>query len=346
MKAIFKTRKTTDRRVAGMRKGLIILAALAVFSMLSTGIALAGSDYGTFQGGYNDPTAGKSPHGGYSDTTDKCKTCHAVHNASTTGQVLLRSTVSNACVYCHVSTNFTITRVYGGDVANYDNHYDNNHASFHNNSSTFTYNGCVNCHSVHGANTIATDTATGEVLAPKILRNNPGGTILAGNTVGGVAAPADNLTDFCRDCHDGMTTEGQALYSSNGCGMCHGSTSPNFVAAIYPGAKNIKSNWSHTMTTPGGITGGTDRTYTGQVAWKASSECRSCHSGGYTDASSSTDTAVRLDTAVNNFPHYTQGVDFLSDEHTTTGSLDLVCLDCHTNTGDPATATQGVGKTY
>ncbi|MHB9003613.1 MAG: hypothetical protein ACYC6C_06055, partial [Coriobacteriia bacterium] len=63
---------------------------------------------GAYAGGYLDwadapqPANGSSPHGGYTTATTKCKVCHAVHEAQMGGEVLLRSTIADACNYCHV----------------------------------------------------------------------------------------------------------------------------------------------------------------------------------------------------------------------------------------------------
>jgi len=62
-----------------------------------------GSIYDT-AGGWVDQTAfvGKGPHGGYDSTTNKCKTCHAVHRAEGAYYLLRASSSDDACDYCHV----------------------------------------------------------------------------------------------------------------------------------------------------------------------------------------------------------------------------------------------------
>lgn len=42
------------------------------------------------------------PHGGYSTTSNKCKTCHAVHRATGTFALMRVDTPDQACEYCHV----------------------------------------------------------------------------------------------------------------------------------------------------------------------------------------------------------------------------------------------------
>lgn len=305
-----------------MRKAIII-ALLAAFVLFLLGNTVAYA-VNTPQGGYDNPTAGQNPHGGYSATTDKCKVCHAVHAASTTtgAQLLLRSSAAEACVYCHITTAFTIKQVYSstGDATQYTDDTDFNHSSTHQSPDT-TYNGCTTCHAVHGANTI------GGTLATYILRNNPGGAIFPGNTTGALTANATTLDEFCRDCHDGRTTAGaiNTLWSSSQCGMCHTGTGD-----VYPGGLNIGNKWSHIMSNSLLPNDQTGFTYQSQVAWATSETCRTCHKGGYSGTYN----------ANNNYPHKTTGANFLSDLHTTTGALDQVCIECHVS------GTNGVGLTY
>ena len=43
-----------------------------------------------------------SPHGDYSTTSNKCKTCHAVHRAEGAFKLMRSDTADDACNYCHV----------------------------------------------------------------------------------------------------------------------------------------------------------------------------------------------------------------------------------------------------
>ena len=133
-----------------------------------------------------------TPHSGYSQSTAKCGVCHAVHRAPTAGtggratidnggrattssrykgsawtaqattQMLLKSSTSNACLYCHVAE--APTKMFGGDMT-----------LALAGESAFGWNefyghttGCVSCHAVHGARTFK--SADGTVDA-KILKN-------------------------------------------------------------------------------------------------------------------------------------------------------------------------------
>lgn len=291
-------------------------------------------------GGYSTPTAGQSPHGGYADTTAKCKVCHAVHNASASvettfapPQALLRTmrggrsssyTVNNgmACAYCHIVGSWSILKVYGGLLSNYrgDSRYnhDDNHrrmVQVWGNLPT-NYSGCMSCHSVHGSNVLTGYEA--EILS---ANPNPGWNTITVNT----------LTNFCRDCHEDDTTSGTR------CGLCHvlgavrGGTD---TGAGWPPVDNVppfytqnRDGATHVMTTT--LTGPTGM----QVAWSPSSECRDCHMGGN-------------HTVSNDFPHFTSGAQFLDDNYVSDVGMDRVCLNCHVEGGNGATYTTGVGKTF
>lgn len=292
-----------------MKKAIVIGLAL-VFTFVMTAVAFAvpgivPTDKTTLlldqtnQGGYLDPTAGVNPHGLYSNTSNKCKTCHAVHGASAIGEALLRSTKANACVFCHVGAAYTIKKPYGTDPVLYTTEYENNHASTHQGTG---YNGCVSCHSVHGANTFV---AAGDgITAGKILKNNPGGTPV-GTGTGALAASVTTLDEFCRDCHDNLQVTGGGVCAGSG---CHAT---QMQVSSYPTRDEQSHIQTTTLTNASGVA----------VASAASTKCRNCHKGAavYADA--------------NSFPHITSGADFLTDTHTSTSPLDRVCLECHANVG-------------
>lgn len=150
--------------------------------------------------GANAGTDG-SPHSGYTVTTVKCAVCHAVHRAAVPGQagmdaawggsattpgtaagsstqLLLRSSVAEACNYCHISTAIGGVRIYNGNVSNVGNWVNSGYGHG---------NGCTDCHAVHGANTF------GGAMSAKILRwdQYKGGGMLTGAApLGGSEIPA------------------------------------------------------------------------------------------------------------------------------------------------------------
>lgn len=377
-----------DKRGAGARGARVasVVVTSAVLLALSTAAAISPAAAATGipspgtvgEGGYLAPQAGSSPHGGYANTTNKCKVCHAVHGATAGGEKLMRTTnvyyndpkymgnvpnakcrwchssdpvigqnifgtpappypvnsplednVSMSCVYCHISGSFAIKKVYDGDPDNYwmestAQDFQNNHASSHGMGQaglapSRVYQGCPSCHSVHGANTWDPDTSDANP-ATDILRNSPGPSL---------TTPVANMTDFCRDCHDGTGQNG----ATGWCGAhCHkgslytpGGTRPQLRKIGLVTDSSQRDGVSHIMTT-------TLTNAAGQaVALAGSEDCRSCHSGG--DGS-----------AGNSWPHLTGGISFLMDSYTQSTHLDKVCLSCHDD-GVPD-GTFGVGDNY
>ena len=85
---------------------VIFIVCLMVFFCYMSGTSFAaGYNHST---GVSIPTE-DNPHGGYANTTNKCKTCHAVHLAEgnpspTPSYVLLRAnSASDECDYCHAT---------------------------------------------------------------------------------------------------------------------------------------------------------------------------------------------------------------------------------------------------
>ena len=320
--------KVTGEGGVRMRKhvllGLVVVAFLAM-----TSVALAGGYATWVPGGPN----GTSPHTDYSDSTTKCKVCHAVHNASgVADSTLLRDSRANACVYCHLNPgDVSSLNPYGkgsGAESNYtDDTKDNatdtgwyNHSSTHDGNYA-TYLGCTSCHSVHGANTF-----NGGVY---ILKNNPG---LNGG--GAIGSAVTNQRDFCRDCHnkDGLNDDVGGCFET-----CHvgdaesgeGNISPDYYTAARNGVTHVMTS---TLTGNGG----------GQVAWVMSNQCYDCHAAG--DPAGGPPYTIG-----NSFPHYTtSAVQFLSTDYDEANTgMDSVCLNCHTENGNSGgTYTTGVGKTF
>ena len=320
-----------------MARFLRVCVVAGLFVIAGTAQALGG--------GYKTPTAGSSPHGGYSDVTDKCKVCHAVHNANASvetsfspPQALLRTrrgvpqptTDRNyngmACAYCHIVGSWSIKTVYGGSLDNYQRNsrynHDDNHRYF--GGTRKNYAGCMSCHSVHGSNVLAG-------YETDIVSANPNPDW---NTI-----TIDSLTDFCRDCHEDTSTAfGTWGYR---CGMCHssvvvpGGEDPTEMTDQWPPFYNEgRDGTTHIMTTT--LTGN----YGTQVAWEDSSDCRDCHMGGNHSEG-------------NSFPHYTSGAYFLDDTYTPPDTynsadtqMDRVCLNCHAEGGDGDAYTTGVGKSF
>lgn len=60
--------------------------------------------YNKFDDASGDGTYTTNPHGGYSTTSNKCKTCHAVHRANGTFALMRVDSPDDACNYCHIGS--------------------------------------------------------------------------------------------------------------------------------------------------------------------------------------------------------------------------------------------------
>jgi hypothetical protein len=251
-----------------------------------------------------------TPHKGYTTSTNKCLVCHAVHNASTSGESLLRGRAEASCEYCHVYTAVGGVVIYGGDASVY---YATHDDFSHNRTSD---SACRSCHSVHGARTLAGANsdkilwdwaATGSVraYAPEALVTWPDPRTEADDD--------GQITAWCTGCHSYYAT----------------------------GYETVKT---HVMR-PAGSYGNSaaDPAVQGtQIAYRGSTTCRSCHDAGGTD--------LGPGVHASSFPHSTPGYyRFMTiaasmaspSEENTAGMIDGLCLKCHL--GD---FTTGVGLTY
>ncbi|MDO9556439.1 MAG: hypothetical protein Q7J82_02495 [Coriobacteriia bacterium] len=302
----------------------IVLALACAFTMMFAGVALGAAADGD---GYSDPSYGATaatPHMGYTTTTVKCAVCHAVHRAPVAGQVLLRSTVANACTYCHISDNVSTVKVYGQNEANYTGDFDNNHQS--SGSVTAGNSSCVSCHAVHGAGSVTTtQTGSGDV-ATKILKAN----ISTAQNVSGawsftVGTDKEGVvTAFCTQCHPYWTNQYDKTASDSSMHIMTATTGDGYSS------RNTSATINSSLA----------------VAWTPSTYCRSCHDAGGTDQTG--DGTLNE----NNFPHYTASASrFLKSAASVDTSLSAIgaanpsqdgaCLKCHRQN-----STTGVGLTY
>lgn len=171
------------------------------------------------------------PHGGYITTSNKCWTCHSVHQAEAGGIVLLpAATVLATCETCHDGTGGTgvygvvkartgedppaqhrmidsevdpVTTIPGGDYAS----GGSQEATFAGTAGGLT---CTDCHSVHGAYTVAaftgdrarsaesTSGAEGrQVVSNRLLRQRPTSMDASSDPV------LEYGSDWCGACHAG-----------------------------------------------------------------------------------------------------------------------------------------------
>ncbi len=290
------------REVIGLKRGASIVLAACVIVLLVAGVAFADTN-----SGYLTPSG--SPHGSYTTSSKKCGVCHAVHNATAAGELLMRDTVANACVYCHITNTTGLIRVYNGQTSNYvgDNKYAHNDTGAQ----------CVNCHTPHGATNIIEDHA---YLREKILKGKDAFVTPQSTDATDVA-----VAKWCTRCHNEV---------SNSNGTPYYETSYDTTAT--QGSHVMKAATDNYQNTKSTMTGN-------RVAWVDSTTCRGCHADGLVNQSDGTSKIVS-----SSFPHYTAGQRFLvtaPDASTTPtpaadSEYDGVCLRCHVS------GTQGAGKTY
>lgn len=263
-------------------------------------------------------TNGTSPHGGYTNSTQKCVVCHAVHESLSGGQVLLASSVANACIYCHVDTlGAGYTQVYQGNPTNYSGaDYANAHNSY---SVASVERGviCTTCHQVHAAQSAMTANA---YLTTKLLKG----------AKSYVAVPQPNYDPIAQA---PQSTDATELALTKWCAGCH--FTMNLAAgrsySYYADAYDLPT---HVMTTATASYGGSG-TYSGRVAWDSSNYCSSCHESAFGTAE---------------WPHFTPGLRFLTESTDVSGTVngatdteqDGVCLRCHRGGG----GTTGIGRDF
>lgn len=307
---------------------LMVLVVILVGMMTSAAFAVRyDSTYSAFAG---------SPHGQYSTATTKCSACHAVHNpggletataaqradqayrAANLGgsQVLLRSSVANACLYCHVSGNFAIKTVYAETAANYNGGNVTNAHNTNGGAMSDTGVNCTDCHQVHGAATmmasynVGTSSVDDGYLYKKILKDQPAydTDTVAWAANGAGAVNGANMSKWCSGCH---------VYYS---------TAHNSDTHIM-GAANV--NYSNGAAT----------NFTGQAAFTKSTFCRDCHANGVVDQLAAANGA-------NNFPHFVSGYRFLNQGNNNAASAAATSANDGARPTRHATPAAGAGATY
>lgn len=368
-------------------KKMTLLAILAGIIVLATAVpafAISPAYIPWASGGANAGTNG--PHQNYQLTTEKCAVCHSVHAAAASNaaagvfgpvaagaigaaetQMLLRSSVADACTYCHITTNVAGLQIYNGVASN----YTAGDAYGHNGSASAE---CADCHAVHGA-----DTFKG-YISGKILKANANGVANTSNNVQTEAAATLNglvtggtnvfdatavsagdvgdvqVTAFCTRCHKTFSDASETTITASG-------YFSDYSGTVTFGAMSYKNHPLKAAQVGDFVANGDN--LTGQsAAFSDASTCRSCHAAGDTRTSSAYGGTPGL--VAWSFPHWTNGnaaftvagtstVDAgigIADDHSAaTGkpagsnvvsdaAIDGVCLRCH------ATATAGVNKTF
>jgi hypothetical protein len=283
-----------------MKKTVFVtmLVVALVFVFAASAFAGTFSNYVTFTSAGNNTGSLATPHKDYRLTTEKCAVCHAVHKANSAGQILLNTTVSNACNYCHINTSSSYTQVYNSDPTWYTTSSD----KAHNNS-------CSGCHAVHGANTINTPFAN---INSSILRATPGSSNYSpqsgtGWTFASAATEDEAVSLFCTACHPYFVGQYEDTHAGS------------FGVGTYKG--HVMTDTFTSYANPNAAQAIGD-----QVAYASSEYCRSCHDAGDGSLANSFPhytTGVRFMMAATDAADTAVPAVF--------GSQDGACLKCHDN---------------
>ncbi len=169
---------------------------------------------------------------------------------------------------------------------------------------------CTNCHQVHAASNQMVNNSA--YLVKKILR---AGAYQSGVTITGAETSTTAESKWCTQCHTYYYTG----YNAS----------------------------SHVMTSAISAYHNTNSSVTQQVAFSASTDCRSCHADGLVNQVPTPPGTVQV---ASSFPHFTAGARFLRSAVTSDGagstpatdpSTDGVCIRCHRNGGSA-----GAGVSY
>ncbi len=356
-----------------MKKTLLVLclSLVLVFAFSATAMAKITNGYISWDAtGTN--AAVPTPHKGYAVATDKCAVCHSVHNAAVAGtawngtgpsdpstwtarsgeetQMLLRSSVANACIYCHITTNLGGVQLYGGNEVAWTT--PGTISSLQENAShNRTSANCVNCHSVHGAVTY-NGAASNKILkydAAKIQVEAIGGadSLYATSAAARAGIVKDEqVTIFCTQCHANWSASSETTLNAAG----------NYLygdAAYVDGDPTANKQYkSHPMKAVEAkfLAAGSTVASTTAVAFVGSETCRSCHDAGKTDEAIGSGGLGGVTDS--NFPHYTAGAfNFVNVAASAAGATvpgnhdagqDGMCLKCHINAAGDA----GVGINF
>lgn len=279
-----------------MKKTVLVaaLAAVLVFAFAASAFASTFSNYIAFSSAGANAGSLATPHKDYRLTTEKCAVCHAVHKANTAGQILLDTTVTDACNYCHIRTASSYTQVYNSDP------------TWRGSSTKNHTNSCSGCHAVHGANTIDTPFAS---VNSAILRETPSGNAVQAGTGWDFATAANTdeaISLFCTGCHPYFVGNYEDTHAGSfGSGSYKGHIMTDDFAA-----------YGSAFDTVGDIA----------VAYASSAYCQSCHDDG---DGSLTNNFPHYTTGVRFMLAATDAAD--TAVPAVSATQDGACLKCHDN---------------
>jgi len=304
----------------------------------------------------------KGPHGGYTSGTQKCQTCHMIHNAENNLALLPKATVRATCETCHDGTGgggvygvikqrtgFDPAQLVAGetqggvhriDVVNGNGKVVVPGGNTDGSSLETTFTGeaggltCTDCHSPHNANTVAAfigdrkrstaDTTSATIKTSRLLKKRPTSSVTTAAAYG---------SDWCEACHKGRHSQASSMGN-------HPAADATTAPGWNYGRVELLNGFgtSARSATPTGL-GGSNFGYVMPEPRGAQPYpiCQQCHEDGrnvgdavqfqLTSATESFTVSVDGTTAANprfqNFPHETMNESFLIE------SYDDLCLNCH-----------------
>ena len=157
-------------------------------------------------GGYTGDstiTAGGVPHSGFVTGSNKCKSCHGVHEASGTFRLLRSDEASTACEYCHGQAGIVSSKRVWLDEAGHGTTQTAGFLQAPDDTTITTFPlfrwGCMRCHSVHDSETII---LAGEgYSSSKLLRKRPNPYKVYPLTFYDPEETSESVSQWCSNCH-------------------------------------------------------------------------------------------------------------------------------------------------
>jgi predicted CXXCH cytochrome family protein len=223
---------------------------------------------GTFSGQGN----GKGPHGLYVATTDRCQSCHTLHEAPSSNKLLPAATTTGTCFACHDGTGghgvYGTIVARGGSVGashSIDTTYGTNIVpggdAMTGGDRTQAFKGaggkmgCNDCHSPHDSNTVA--EFPGDRQRTTVLwteHNEQSDKLLKQRPTGATTSTTEYGSDWCAGCHNGRVSDGMVANHPVETSSTHGAD-----AFIYRAAAILASADVMTGSTVLGPIGGINR---------------------------------------------------------------------------------------
>lgn len=221
----------------------------------------------------------KGPHGGYSTGTQKCATCHTIHNATLGSVILLpAATIKDTCNSCHDGTGgqgvYGVIEARGMTVQSAHrieatNLIPGGAADGSSRTATFSADGgfltCSDCHSPHDAGTVDT------FLGDRVRESTPAAfasvsttetnRLLRQRPTSSVATVTAYGSDWCGACHTGRLSSHDATPVAN-----HPSDSLDTTATPFIYDNVARQTGANTTTTELGSLGANNYGY---VMWES-----------------------------------------------------------------------------